>query len=77
MENTTLQVNDVVQVQSTVSDLEYVGLLGYVSEVSGSTAKVAFYHAEMKGENAYVVYQDFLVSELYFVGRPNPELLPL
>lgn len=72
----TFQVNDIVQVQSTVADLEYVGLLGYVSEVTTSVIKVAFYHAEKKGENAYVVYREFLPAELYFCGRPNPELLP-
>lgn len=71
------QVNDVVQVQSTIADLEYVGLLGYVAEVSGPTVKVAFYHAENVGENAFCIDRDFLASELYFVGRPNPELLPL
>lgn len=72
----TLSVNDVVQVQSTVSDLEYVGLLGYVSKISGNVITVSFYHVETKGENAYVTERDFLRPELYFVGQPNPELLP-
>jgi len=76
MEQHKFEVNDIVQVQSIVSDLEYVGLLGYVSEVTTSVIKVAFYHAEKKGENAYVVYREFLSTELYFCGRPNPELLP-
>lgn len=76
MEQHKFEVNDIVQVQSIVADLEYVGLLGYVFEVTTSVIKVAFYHAEKKGENAYVVYRDFLPSEVYFCGRPNPELLP-
>lgn len=77
MKDNKLEVNDVVQVQSIVADLEYVGLLGYVSEVTDTTVKVVFYHAEHKGENAYCQDRDFLLSEVYFVGRPNPELLPL
>ena len=70
------EINDVVQVQSTVSDLEHVGLIGYVTSVSETTVNVAFYYAQEKGENAYVIDADFLLSEVYFVGRPNPELLP-
>lgn len=69
-------VNDVVQVQSTVSDLEYVGLLGYVKSISGSVVTVSFYHAQVKGENAYVTDCEFLDSELYLVGKCNPELTP-
>lgn len=70
------EVNDIIQVQSTVADLEFVGLLGYVFEVTESTVKVVFYHNEVKGENAYCIEHDFLKSEVFFVGRPNPELLP-
>lgn len=71
-----LKPNDIVQVQSTVSDLEYVGLLGYVKSQSGSVVTVSLYHAETKGENAFVLDKEFLESELWFVGEPNPELLP-
>lgn len=72
-------INDVVQVQSVCADLEYVGLLGYVTNViesSNPTVTVSFYHAQEKGENAYVTTRDFLGSELYLCGQPNPELLP-
>lgn len=71
------ELNDVVQVQNTVADLEFVGLLGYVESVTELTVNVVFYHNEVKGENAYCIEQDFLKSELFFVGRPNPELLPV
>ena len=71
------EVNDIIQVQSTVADLEFVGLLGYVSAVTETTVNVAFYHNEVKGENAYCIEQDFLKSEVFFVGRPNPDLLPV
>lgn len=71
-----LEPNDIVQVQSNVSDLEHVGLLGYVKSVSDKVVTVSFYYAKEKGENAYVLDVEFLRAELYFVGRPNPELLP-
>ncbi len=73
---TTLSVNDVVQVQGTVADLEYVGLLGYVSKVSDSVIEVSFYYAKEKGQNAFVMTKEFLRPELYFVGTPNQDLLP-
>lgn len=73
---TTLSVNDIVQVQGTVADLEYVGLLGYVSKVSDSVVEVSFYYAKEKGQNAFVTTHEFLRPELYFVGTPNQDLLP-
>lgn len=72
----TLEPNDIVQVQSTVADPEHVGLLGYVSKVTDNVIEVAFYYAKEKGENAFVLNVEFLRPELYFVGRPNPDLLP-
>ncbi len=71
-----LKVNDIVQIQTTVSDVEYIGLVGYVKEVTETTVTVSFYYAKAKGENAYVQDQTFLISQVYFVGKPNPELLP-
>ena len=57
-------------------DLEYVGLLGYVSKVSDSVIEVSFYYAKEKGQNAFVTTHEFLRPELYFVGTPNQDLLP-
>lgn len=71
-----LNVNDVVQVQGTVADLEYVGLLGYVSKISDSVIEVSFYHAQTKGQNAFVCTKEFLRAELFYVGQVNPDLLP-
>lgn len=74
-----LSINDIVQVQETSDDIEYVGLIGYVSKVLESTTpviEVSFYYAKEKGENAYVMRKEFLRPQLYLVGQPNPELLP-
>lgn len=72
-----LKINDIVQVQTTAPDIEHVGLVGYVSKVTASVISVDFYHAQEKGQNAYVTTFDFLPTQLFFVGTPNPELLPL
>lgn len=72
-----LKINDIVQVQTTAPDIEHVGLVGYVSKVTASVISVDFYHAQEKGTHAFVTTVDFLPSQLFFVGTPNPELLPL
>ena len=70
----TLSINDVVQIQDTIADIEYIGLLGYVSKITTTTVTVSFYTAQEKGENAYVTSQEFLISQVHFVGVPK--LLP-
>ena len=69
-------VNDVVSVKDTVADVEFVGVLGYVKAVTPTTATVSFYYPHTAGEPAYARDQDFLLADLFLVGKCNPDLLP-
>jgi hypothetical protein len=73
----TIKLNSVVQIQDTVADIEQIGLLGYISEITTTTYTVAVYYAAVKGENAHVQYITVLHSQVHYVGECNPNLTPL
>ena len=72
-----MELNDIVQIQDTVADIEFIGCIGYISHVTDTTVGVNIYAPFVKGENAQVTEIELLKSQVYFVGKPNPNLLPL
>jgi hypothetical protein len=65
-----IQLNDVVQIDTTADDLCFVGMIGFVTGLSNQTVSVTFFYMGKPDEAPNHYEHMFMRSQVLYIGKP-------